>query len=256
MPEIVIQIGGRDFTVACQEGEEPYLRSAAQMLDTEASVVIGQIGRMPSERMLLMAGLMLADKTAGLEEDLQRSEETLRARAAALTPRERPGDYAQAVMDLGATICSPRNPACGICPWRAPCAARAAGTAPDLPKKSPKKDKPTRYGTVYVGRRADGAWLVETRPDKGLLGGMMGWPGTEWADTAPDPAPPCPGDWRDIGAEVRHTFTHFHLILRVRAARLPQGCAPARGFFLDRHAFRPSDLPTVMRKAFDLAREA
>jgi cell division protein ZapA len=88
MPEIVIQIGGRDFTVACQEGEEPYLRSAAQMLDTEASVVIGQIGRMPSERMLLMAGLMLADKTAGLEEDLQRSEETLRARERALADAE------------------------------------------------------------------------------------------------------------------------------------------------------------------------
>ena len=88
MPEIVIQIGGRDFTVACQEGEEPYLRSAARMLDTEASVVIGQIGRMPSERMLLMAGLMLADKTAGLEEDLQRSEETLRARERALADAE------------------------------------------------------------------------------------------------------------------------------------------------------------------------
>lgn len=88
MPEIVIQIGGRDFTVACQAGEEPFLRAAAQMLDTEASVVIGQIGRMPPERMLLMAGLMLADKTAGLEEDLQRAEETVRARDRALSDAE------------------------------------------------------------------------------------------------------------------------------------------------------------------------
>lgn len=184
------------------------------------------------------------------------SKEVLRARAAALTPRDRPGDYAQAVMDLGATICTPRNPACGLCPWRAPCAARGAGTAPDLPKKSPKKDKPTRYGTVYVGRRADGAWLVETRPEKGLLGGMMGWPGTEWTNSTPDPAPPCRAGWRDIGAEVRHTFTHFHLILRVCTADLPQDCAPARGFFLDARAFRPSDMPTVMRKAFDLTRDS
>ena len=88
MPEIVIHIGGRDFTVACQEGEQPFLQAAAQMLDTEAAVVLGQIGRMPSERMLLMAGLMLADKTAGLEEDLQRAEDTLRARDRALADAE------------------------------------------------------------------------------------------------------------------------------------------------------------------------
>ncbi|WP_127562190.1 cell division protein ZapA [Nioella ostreopsis] len=101
MPEIVIQIGGRDFTVACQEGEEPFLRAAAQMLDTEASVVLGQIGRMPSERMLLMAGLMLADKTAGLEEDLQRAEETLRARDRALADaEERLAERARRISEL------------------------------------------------------------------------------------------------------------------------------------------------------------
>ena len=101
MPEIVIQIGGRDFTVACQPGEEPFLRAAAQMLDTEASVVIGQIGRMPSERMLMMAGLMLADKTAGLEEDLQKAEEALRARERALSDaEERLAERARRIAEL------------------------------------------------------------------------------------------------------------------------------------------------------------
>jgi len=101
MPEIMIQIGGRDFTVACQSGEEPFLRAAARMLDTEASVVIGQIGRMPSERMLMMAGLMLADKTAGLEEDLQKAEESLRARDRALSDaEERLADRARRIAEL------------------------------------------------------------------------------------------------------------------------------------------------------------
>jgi A/G-specific adenine glycosylase len=179
----------------------------------------------------------------------------LKAAAEVLTPDRRPGDYAQAVMDLGATICTPRNPACGICPWRAPCVARAAGTAAELPKKTPKKAKPMRLGIAYVGRTRDGGWLLERRPDRGLLGGMLGWPGTEWAETTPEEAPPLPADWQDAGAEARHTFTHFHLRLALRVAvidpaELPAGTALT---VMPRSAFRPSDLPTVMRKAFDLA---
>lgn len=190
-----------------------------------------------------------------IHDPLPGSKPKLKAQAEALTPEVRPGDYAQAVMDLGATICSPRNPACGICPWRDQCAARAAGTAADLPNKTPKKAKPTRYGVVYLGQREDGAWLVETRAEKGLLGGMMGWPGSEWTESAPAATPPSAGDWQDLGGEVRHTFTHFHLILRVKTAQLPMGAEPLRGFFLDKHAFKPSDLPTVMRKAFNLAQK-
>lgn len=171
-----------------------------------------------------------------------------------LTPLGRPGDYAQAVMDLGATICTPKSPACGICPQRDRCAARLAGTAGDLPKKSPKKPKPTRHGIVYLGYREDGAWLMERRPDKGLLGGMLGWPGSDWADAAAE-APPVCAEWTDMPGEVRHTFTHFHLILSIRTAVLPIACTPERGHFIDRNDFRPSDLPTVMRKAFDLGRE-
>ncbi|QBF33815.1 A/G-specific adenine glycosylase [Thalassococcus sp. S3] len=190
-----------------------------------------------------------------IHDPLPGSKPLLKEKAAALTPSVRPGDYAQAVMDLGATICTPKSPACGICPWRDPCAARAEGTAADLPRKMPKKAKPTRYGIVYLGRRADGAWLMERRPDKGLLGGMLGWPGTDWGEHVAD-TPPCPANWQDLGTEVRHTFTHFHLILTVKVADLPLGQSAGNGFFVEKTDFRPSDLPTVMRKAFDLARTA
>jgi A/G-specific adenine glycosylase len=174
--------------------------------------------------------------------------------AEALTPAARPGDYAQAVMDLGATICTPKSPACGICPWRDPCAARTEGTAAQLPRKTAKAAKPVRHGTVYIARRADGAMLLETRPDKGLLGGMLGWPGSDWVDVtdARPQNPPLAADWQKIPGEVRHTFTHFHLMLDVMVADVGPDVQAYTGTFLRRAAFRPSDLPTVMRKAFDL----
>ena len=183
---------------------------------------------------------------------LPASKLELTAKAEHLTPNQRTGDYAQAVMDLGATICTPKSPACGICPWHEPCKARKAGTAPDLPKKTPKKPKPIRHGTVYLGRRTDGAWLLERRPDKGLLGGMLGWPGSDWIDvTTPRPigTPPTPADWKTEEGEVRHTFTHFHLLLTVMSATIESN---EQLLFLGHNDFRPSDLPTVMRKAFDL----
>lgn len=177
------------------------------------------------------------------------------AAAAALTPGERPGDYAQAVMDLGATICTPKSPACGICPWRGPCRARAAGVAAQLPARAPKKAKPVRFGIAYVARRADGALLLERRPDRGLLGGMLGWPGAEWGESA-EAAPPLEAEWRDAGAEARHTFTHFHLRLAIRVAEVPRDARPRVGAFIEHGAFRPGDLPTVMRKVWDLARNS
>ncbi|MBC6437239.1 MAG: A/G-specific adenine glycosylase [Rhodobacteraceae bacterium] len=180
----------------------------------------------------------------------------LKAHATRLTPAGRPGDYAQAVMDLGATLCTPRNPACGLCPLRTACAARARGIAAELPHKTPKKPNPTRFGIAYLARRKDGAWLLETRPERGLLGGMRGWPGSDWTETAPAEVPPLPANWRDPGAEVCHTFTHFHLRLALRVADVPVSAQPDRGEFLIPAQFRPSALPTVMRKAFDLAQNA
>ena len=179
----------------------------------------------------------------------------LKAHAARLTPAKRPGDHAQAVMDLGATICTPRNPACGICPLRDPCQARTQGITAELPRKTPKKAKPTRFGIAYLVRRTDGAWLLETRPEKGLLGGMLGWPGSDWSEETPQDTPPLAANWHDPGLEVRHTFTHFHLKLSLRMAMV-ETADPIRGSFLPRDLFRPASLPTVMRKAFDLAQGA
>ncbi|MDW4498320.1 A/G-specific adenine glycosylase [Sulfitobacter sp. D35] len=188
---------------------------------------------------------------------LPKAKPELMALAAALTPDDRPGDHAQAVMDLGATICTPRSPACGICPWRTPCQARIAGTAGSLPRKVPKAAKPVRLGTAFIARRTDGAWLLERRPETGLLGGMLGWPGSPWvteADAATSLEPPVAADWTPVAGEVRHTFTHFHLRLSLMRADVPMDAQPLRGSFRDATEFRPSDLPTVMRKAFDLAR--
>ena len=172
--------------------------------------------------------------------------------AATLTPNKRPGDYAQAVMDVGATICSVKSPQCGICPWHRACKARAVGEQELRPVKAPKRAKPVRYGIAYVVRRADGAMLLERRPDKGLLGGMLGWPGSDWGD-APKDDPPLSADWMLLNGEVRHTFTHFHLRLSVRTANAMHGANPHRGVFVAASEFRSSDLPTLMRKVFDLS---
>lgn len=170
--------------------------------------------------------------------------------AARISPQTRPGDFAQAMMDLGATICTPRNPACGICPLMHLCQARADGIAASLPAKAPKAAKPTRQGTVWIARRADGALLLERRPDKGLLGGTLGFPGTGW-DGSDHPAP-LDLDWAPAGS-VTHTFTHFHLELSVKTAIAPHHAIPTRGEFLGPNAFKPDDLTTLMRKAYDLA---
>ena len=223
-------------------GIGPYTASAiaAIAFDRRATVVDGNVER-------VMARLH------AIETPLPQAKAELTALAEALTPDHRPGDYAQAVMDLGATVCTPRSPACGICPWMPDCAARLAGIAADLPRKSPKKTKPTRFGIAYVARREDGAWLLETRPETGLLGGMLGWPGTEWREDQPPDLPPVEAEWADPGTEVRHTFTHFHLRLALRTARLSMDAVPTRGDFMTTDGFGRTDLPTVMRKAFDLA---
>ena len=221
-------------TLLTLPGIGPYTAAAiaAIAFDAPATVVDGNVER-------VMARMF------DIHTPLPAAKPELTARARALTPDRRAGDYAQAVMDLGATICTPRNPACGICPWRSPCAARIAGTAAGLPRKTP------RYGLAYVARRADGAVLLETRPESGLLGGMLGWPCSDWADV-PAPAPPLEADWRPLDAEARHTFTHFHLHLRIMLAHVPRDAQPDRGHFVARSDFSPAALPTAMRKVYDL----
>ena len=223
-------------------GIGPYTAAAIASIafDRPAAVMDGNVER-------VLARLF------AVETPLPAAKPALKELAERLTPDTRPGCYAQAVMDLGATVCTPRSPACGICPLIAMCEGRAQGIAADLPRKTPKQAKPTRLGIVYLVRRADGAVLLETRPDKGLLGGMLGWPGTDWTEAAPQDVPPLAADWHDPGLEVRHTFTHFHLRLRVLLAQVGRDAVPGRGDFHPRAAFRPASLPTVMRKAWDVA---
>lgn len=223
-------------------GIGPYTAAAiaAIAFDRPETVVDGNV-----ERVMARVHLVTTPLPAGKPQ--------LRQKASDMTPQRRPGDYAQAVMDLGATLCTPRSPACGLCPWRTDCRARAEGLTAELPRRAPKPAKPVRHGIAYVGQREDGAWLVETRPESGLLGGMLGWPGGRWGEVAED-LPPAAGNWRELGEEVRHTFTHFHLRLAVRTAVLPAGCLPERGEFVE--TLRPTELPSVMRKAYDLARSA
>jgi A/G-specific adenine glycosylase len=177
--------------------------------------------------------------------ELPGAKTELVALAARHTPASRPGDYAQAVMDLGATICTPRNPACGICPVNGLCNARALGIAGDLPRKAKKAAKSLRQGKVWVAVRTDGWLLLERRPTKGLLGGMSGFPGDGWDGFGSD-VPPVHSDWQNAG-EVRHIFTHIDLRLAVMVGEAVG--AVSRGDFL------PPDtpLPTLMDKARVLA---
>jgi len=183
----------------------------------------------------------------------------LRDLADALTPTRRAGDHAQAVMDLGATLCTPRSPACGLCPWRSDCAAQKAGLAEALPARQPKRARPTRRGVAFWIQRRDGAVLLRQRPAEGLLGGMMEVPSSPWVeagsgDPHPDPAArvaadaPLPlGEWHAVPGLVSHTFTHFHLELSVVMARV--GANPrVRGIWVPLDRLHEHALPTVMRK--------
>ena len=227
----------RDLTgLLALPGVGPYTAAAVAAIayDQPAVVVDGNVERVMARLFAVQTPLPVA-------------KAELTAIAARLTPQQRPGDYAQAVMDLGATICTPRSPACAICPLMAVCAARMAGVQAELPRKLAKPVKPTRLGVLWIVRGLNGDWLLERRPDRGLLGGMLGFPGDGWDGTGGDA--PMVADWQALG-EVRHTFTHFHLILQVFAA---QGAGnPARGEYVAAANFRPGDLPTVMRKAYDL----
>ena len=217
---------------------------AAIAFDRAAVVVDGNVERVVA-------------RLFAIETPLPDAKPAIRAHAARLTPPARPGDFAQAMMDLGATLCTPRRPACALCPWRDACAARAGGAPEELPRKRPKAAKPHRRGAAFVALRGDGAVLVETRPDAGLLGGMSGPPCTDWTEAGPDAAAlaaaaPLAADWRDAGAEARHVFTHFTLSLRVLAAEAPPGAQPLRGRFIPLEQARRA-APTALRKALDIA---
>ncbi len=165
--------------------------------------------------------------------------------------RARPGDFAQALFDLGATICTPRRPACALCPWRGACLAQAQGIAETLPRKAPKKPRPVRHGVHFGVSDATGRLLVRHRPQRGVLGGMLELPGTPWRE---EPwgrrealaHAPLPGlRWSKRSGEARHGFTHFELRMTLLTATAP-GDAP-EGFAWMPRAAAAAAMPTAMK---------
>ena len=194
-----------------------------------------------------------------IAEPMPAAKPALRAAAASLgadpAAHARPSDFAQALFDLGATLCTPTQPACAVCPWRDPCAGRRAGIAAGLPRKAPKAVRPVRHGAHFWLADRGGNVLLRRRKPEGLLGGMTELPGTDWLGT-PLPAAealaqaPMPADWRQAG-EVRHIFTHFELRLAVFAASV--GTIEADGFLHPIADLQDAALPSVMRKCVRMA---
>jgi A/G-specific adenine glycosylase len=193
-----------------------------------------------------------------IETPLPRAKAEISGHQQRLTPPRRAGDYAQAMMDLGAAICTPRRPACSLCPLAEGCAAHAAGEEERYPRRAEKAERPTRYGAAFVLLRSDGAILLRRRPDSGLLGGMAEVPGSEWTSRSND-LPPAPeiliqADWKRVPGAVVHVFTHFRLELNVYCARLTGMEKPPAGCWWASAAELPGEaLPSVMRKAIEAA---
>ncbi|WP_434053262.1 MAG: A/G-specific adenine glycosylase [Roseibium sp.] len=230
-------------------GIGPYTAAAIATIafDRHAAVVDGNVERVLS-------------RLRQIETPLPAAKTEIRQEMAALTPEDRPGDFAQAVMDLGATICTPRRPACGLCPWMAECHVQNSSIAETLPRKAPKKEKPTRFGAAFVAvDKSTGAVLLRRRAPRGLLGGMTEVPGTDWSETfdvaTALEAAPFQDTWQVCTGDVRHTFTHFHLRLQVFKADTTTSAAES----VDGAWWSPADalaeeaLPTVMRKVLAVA---
>lgn len=232
-----------EAALASLPGIGPYTAAAiaAIAFDRPAAPVDGNVERVMARLYAIETPLPAAKAELG---DLARG----------LTPQSRPGDYAQAVMDLGATICTPRRPDCARCPWRDDCAARQSGLAAALPRRAPKTRRPVRHGMAFFATKPDGSILVCKRPLRGLLGGMAeipstDWRGILWTEDEARRSAPVSTRWALLPGLVRHTFTHFHLEIRVLAGALPRRArTPANGSWcppdrLGEHAF-----PSVMKK--------
>ncbi|RDI55149.1 A/G-specific adenine glycosylase [Microvirga subterranea] len=213
---------------------------AAIAFDRKAAAVDGNVERVVSRLFMV-------------EEPLPKAKPIIRALTEEIVPEDRPGDFAQAVMDLGATICTPKRPACAICPWMQPCQARAAGLQETFPKKQKKETGQLRKGAAFVVLRADDSILLRTRPPQGLLGGMVEMPTSAWE---PDYEParamvdaPIEARWKRLPGVVRHVFTHFPLELTVFLAKVPKDePAPEDMRWTPRHQLHEEALPGAMKK--------
>jgi A/G-specific adenine glycosylase len=185
-----------------------------------------------------------------VREAMPAAKPRLRALARELVPEKRAGDFAQAMMDLGATICTPRRPRCVLCPWREDCAARAGGFAEDLPTRGEKPERPLRRGVVFWLRRSDGAVLLRRRPESGLLGGMIEVPSTPWREVPWSEAEalasaPAKTKWATLPGTVQHGFTHFRLDLTILAGTTD---SPPDGIWARPDEFKDYAFPTLTKK--------
>jgi A/G-specific adenine glycosylase len=191
-----------------------------------------------------------------IELPLPEAKKAVREVLRPLVPADRPGDFAQAMMDLGATICTPRRPSCILCPLRSDCAALRHGDPERFPVRAPKAQRPLRRGAAFVAVRTDGAILLRRRPERGLLGGMSEVPTSAWtarADGDDTPrAAPFKSDWTAAGVVV-HVFTHFELRLSVYRAAVANFDPPAGHRWARQQDIHDEALPTVMKKAIEAA---
>lgn len=191
-----------------------------------------------------------------IETPLPAAKPAIRAATDAITPGTRAGDFAQAMMDLGSGICTPRNPKCLLCPIAADCAARRAGVPERYPLKTPKRARPVRHGTMFWLTDGDRVFLVR-RSDKGLLGGMRALPTGPWTEAPPgDEGAPIVADWRFDTATVEHGFTHFGLICALASARWDGQTDPGPGEWWPIAELDSAGLPTVFAKAATVIRES
>jgi A/G-specific adenine glycosylase len=195
-----------------------------------------------------------------VEEPLPKARPALAALALPLIPQKRPGDFAQALMDLGSLICVPKRPLCGECPLALHCRGRAMGIAQELPRKAAERARPLKRGAAFVALDRSGAVYLVRRPEKGLLGAMLQPPLGKWAETFPETSEaieeaPFMGDWVKKPGFVRHGFTHFLLEMEVYVARFPERPNGEGAWFLANELDRAA-LPTVMRKVISHALDA
>ncbi len=216
-------------------GVGPYTSAAiaAIAFDIPAAAVDGNVERVIS-------------RYYGIEQPLPQSKPEIKDLTQALVPAQRAGDFAQALMDLGATICTPKSPACGRCPWEAGCVARLMSLQNVLPRKLARRKVPTRQGHVYWMTNSQGDVLVRARPLRGLLAGMTEIPSSDWVEGGAEFAAPFKADWKKLSGVVEHTFTHFHLELTIWHAKVRAVKMDSR--FVAVEKLNGEALPTVMRK--------
>ena len=219
-----------------------------------ASIAFGQLASPVDGNIERVVSRLFAVRT-----QLPAAKAELRVLAATLTPASRPGDFAQAMMDLGSGVCTPKRPSCLMCPLNTLCKASALGIADELPRRAVKAERPTRYGIAFLALREDGRVLLRRRPDQGLLARMIEVPSTAWADDDPDiptaiQSAPVKGDWWQVPGTIVHTFTHFRLELVVMRAVVPVESSLTlwaeqdRCLWIARRDLKTQALPSVMRK--------